>query len=188
MKNAMKRRAVAIHAVGAATFLAVTFCGCAGAPRELILEAPIIERDPIAMNEPTLLEQFHDVRRKHEAARLYGEELAARVSDLTKRNEKLIENVQTAEEKIAKLEEKNRQLEDVSAQYDAAQKELLEMGKSLRGVRHELLTERLARVKLEQEVVAMKLQNAHDRRRELLKDATTGSADDSENKEDEENG
>jgi len=188
MKNAMKRHAIAVHTVAGAAFLAAAFCGCTAARKEFVLEAPIIERDPIAMNEPTLLEQFHDVRRKHEAARLYGEELAARVSDLTKRNEKLIENIQTAEEEIAGLEEKNRQLEDVSVKYDAAQKELLEMGKTLRGVRHELLSERLARVKLEQELVAMKLQNAHDRRRELLKDATAESADDSENKEDEENG
>ena len=86
------------------------------------------------------------------------------------------------------MEEKNRQLEDVSAKYDAAQTELLELGKSLRGVRHELLVERLARVRLEQELVAMKLQNARDRRQELIKDVTAESDGDAAEKEDEENG
>jgi len=188
MSKAIKRCAIVNCVVGASLFLPALFSGCTGESREVILEAPIIERDPVVMNEPTLLETFQDIRHKHEAARIRNAELASNVSDLTARNGKLAEDLKTAEGRIAKLEEKNRQLEDVSAKYDAAQKELLEIGKTLRGVRHEFLAERLARVKLEQELVAMKLQNARDRRQELLKDATAESAEDADKKEGEENG
>ena len=176
--------------VGAAIFSQAILSGCVEPQRrEVMLEAPVIERAPVPTHEPTLLEKYQEVSQLHAAARIELARLTRQLASESGTCKRLEEQIKAGQQRVKVLEGKSKQLDEVVARHDAAQAELLRLGKTVREVRHELLQERLARIKLEQQLVALKLKNAREKRQQLLGQTTIGTEMQPDEKEkDEKNG
>jgi len=153
------------------TFLlagAVIFSGCAIPTAEIVLHAPVVEREPVVKQEPTLLERFQEVSRLCEAERIHNASLTNKLAERNEAYKCLDAELQSLREKTKVLEKNAKDLADLTVKYGEAQKTLLQLGKTVRSLRNELLQERLARIKQEQKVVALKLNDARGRRKMLL--------------------
>ena len=150
---------------------AATFSGCVQPAEEIVLDAPIVERNPVVRQEPTLLEKFQEISRLYEAETIQRSALEEKLANAIEACRRAEDGSASLKREVKALEGKADELADVSARYGEAQETLFELGKTVRQLRRELLEERLARIKQEQAVVSLKLETARGRRKKLLQNA-----------------
>lgn len=177
-------------------FLVVAVCGCSSGrtflpwtqrpPQEqsVMLDPPKIETEQDVNQDPTLLE-------KYKAATKTAEEQMVRVSKLATELAAEKAALHTAQAEVGALKDKNELLKKRTAafdklvkDYDESQHQQLSLTGVLRNLRQELLKEKLTRVKLEQTILALRIDVAKAKRRELLnKSEYKQSADAKEGKQ-----
>lgn len=147
---------------------AAILSGCTGCAKEIVLDAPMVERDPVVTREPTLLEKFQKVSRLCEAAKLQVASLRKELASETKARRAAETELTSLRERASVLERKARELAELRVRHEEAQETLFELGKNVREIRSDLLKERLIRIKQEQTIVSLKIENAKARRKSLL--------------------
>ena len=156
--------------ISAAIFLtALLLSGCAErtpAPADIAtLDEPVVEPEPCASTETTSLQRYQELSQQYEAEKLRSAALAADLAEQKAARQKAETENESMRRQLESLTAKAAELDILKTKFDEAQKAAFEVENSLRDVRRQLLEERLAGVKREETIVALKIERAKDLRK-----------------------
>jgi chromosome segregation ATPase len=134
-------------------------------PTPVTLEAPVVEPEPCAPIETTSLERYQELSQSYEGEKAHSAALAAELTEQKAARQKAETENEGLHRQVDALTAKAAELELLKTKFDEAQKAAFEVENSLREVRRQLLEERLAGVKREETIVALKIERAKDLRK-----------------------
>ena len=158
------------HILPVLSLAALLVCGCAARPvneiaEPLALEAPLVQPEPVVSAEVTPLQRFQEVNQLYQAEKSRSAGLDAALAEQKAGRQNAETENEGLRKQVETLAAKAREMDAMRAKLDEAQKANLEMESALRDARRELLQERLAGVKRDQMIVALKIEKAKDARK-----------------------
>ncbi len=152
-----------------AAAMLLTF-GCAQPPleMEILLNPPVVEPEPQVVQDATLMERFQELSRLFEAEQIKARALEKSLTQESEGRERAETELAVLRKKAQVLEQKASAFEDIKSKYDDAQKHLLDLTDTIRELRRGLYEEKIARVKNEQTIVALRIASAKERRRQVV--------------------
>ena len=172
--------------IGAAISLTVLLLyGCAGSAPPVTstakLDEPVVQPEPCVSTETTSLQRYQELNQSYEAEKTRSAGLTAELAEQKPARQKAETENESLRRQVESLTAKAAELDLLKKKFDEVQKTGFEMENTLRDVKRQLLEERLAGVKREETIVALKIERAKDcasrrssarcssRRRNLLK-------------------
>jgi len=145
-------------------------CGCAAQPADVVadtpkLEAPVVQPEPSAPGEATSLQRYQEVNQLYQAEKSRNAGLETDLAQQRAGRQKAEAENEDLHKQLKVLSAKAEECDATKAKLDEAQKASLAMESTLRDLRHELLVERLAGVKRDETIVALKIEKAKDARK-----------------------
>ena len=129
------------------------------------LEAPVVQPEPCAAPETTSLQRYEELSQLYEAEKRRSTALVAELAEQKAARQKAETENESLRGQLAPLTAKAAELVLLKTKFDEAQKASFELENSLRDVRRQLLEERLAGIKREETIVALKIERAKDSRK-----------------------
>jgi chromosome segregation ATPase len=152
----------------AVSLAALLFSGCAAlmpAAASVTLDAPVVEPEPRAPTEATSLQRYQELSQQYETEKARSAALGAELAEQKTARQKAETENEALRRQVEVLTEKAAELDLLKKKFDEAQKAAFEVENTLRDVRRQLLEERLAGVKREETIVALKIERAKDLRK-----------------------
>ncbi len=155
---------------GAAISLTVLLLsGCAGfappATSTAKLNEPVVEPEPCVSTETTSLQRYQELNQSYEAEKTRSIGLAAELAEQKAARQKAETENESLRLQAESLTAKAAELDALKTKFDEVQKTSFELENTLRDVKRQLLEERLAGVKREETIVALKIERAKDLRK-----------------------
>jgi chromosome segregation ATPase len=155
------------------------FSGCAlftpATPSTAKLEEPVVQPEPCASIETTSLQRYQELSQQYEAEKTRSAGLAAELAEQKAGRQKAETENESLRRQLepltAKAAAQAAELDLLKTKFDEAQKTAFEVENSLREVRRQLLEERLAGVKREETIVALKIERAKELRKSPIERA-----------------
>ena len=149
---------------------ALLTCGCAARPEiggaeAIQLPAPLVQPEPAVSTEVTSLQRYQELSQFCETEKSRNAALETSLAEQKAGRQKAEAENENLRRQVETLNAKARELDAVKAKLDEAQKASLEMENAVRDMRRELLQERLAGVKRDQTIVALKIEKAREARK-----------------------
>ncbi len=156
-----------ISAAVSLTVLLVSGCAeFAPAPANTAkLEEPVVQPEPLPSTETTSLQRYQELSQGYEAEKTRSAALAAELTEQKAARQKAETENENLRRQVEALTAKAAELDLLKPKFDEAQKSAFEVENTLRDVRRQLLEERLAGVKREETIVALKIERAKDLRK-----------------------
>jgi chromosome segregation ATPase len=129
------------------------------------LEEPVVQPEPCSSTETTSLQRYQELNQQYEAEKKRSAALAAELDEQKAGRQKAEAENESLRHQVESLTAKAAELDLLKTKFDEAQKTAFEVENSLRDVRRQLLEERLAGVKREETIVALKIERAEDLRK-----------------------
>jgi hypothetical protein len=143
--------------------------GCAaltpGPSNTVKLDAPVVQPEPCAATETTSLQRYEELSQLYEAEKIRSAALVTELAEQKAARQKAETENEGLRRQLEPLTAKAAELGLLKTKFDESQKTAFEMENSLREVRRQLLEERLAGVKREETIVALKIERAKDARK-----------------------
>jgi hypothetical protein len=134
-------------------------------PATVTLDAPVVEPEPCASTETTSLQRYQELSQQYEAEKARSAGLAAELAEQKSARQKAETENEGLRRQVETLTVKAAELDLLKTKFDETQKAAFEVENSLREARRQLLEERLAGVKREETIVALKIERAKDLRK-----------------------
>ena len=140
-----------------------------------VVAMPEIAADPKPTPEPTLLENYQECVKGLDAQRTRCATLENNLA--TERSERQAAQDECADLRatVDELGEQNAELTDLKEKYEEIQQTALGLETEVRALRDELLQARLAGTRSEQALLAVKIEQAMERRRRVLQSSQEGA-------------
>jgi hypothetical protein len=160
---------------------ALLVSGCATppppAPQPAALGAPVVEPEPCASAETTSLQRYQELSQQYEAEKTRSAALAAELAEQKAARQKAETENEGLRRQADILTVKAADLDTLKKKFDEVQKAAFDVENSLREARRQLLEERLAGVKREETIVALKIERAKDLRKPPVERALQSAQD-----------
>jgi hypothetical protein len=157
--------------MGAAISLtALLVSGCAAltpapAAATTQLEEPVVQPEQVATSETTSLQRYQELSRLYDAEKNRTTALAAELGEQKAARQKAEAENENLRRQMEPLTAKAVELGLLKTKFDETQKTAFDLENTLREVKRQLLEERLAGVKREEMIVALKIERAKDARK-----------------------
>jgi len=132
------------------------------------LEEPVVQPEPSPAPETTSLERYQELNTQYEAEKKRSAALAADLAEQKAGRQKAETENATLHRQVDALTAKAAELDSLKIKFDETQKAAFEVENSLREAKHQLLEERLAGVKREETIVALKIERAENLRKSAV--------------------
>ncbi|MGD1001223.1 MAG: hypothetical protein ABSA67_11060 [Candidatus Brocadiia bacterium] len=129
------------------------------------LEEPVVQPEPCVSTETTSLQRYQELSQSYEAEKTRSAGLAAELAEQKTARQKAETENEGLRHQVESLTAKAAELDLLKTKFDEVQKTGFEVENSLRDVKRQLLEERLAGVKREETIVALKIERAKDLRK-----------------------
>ena len=149
--------------------MALLVAGCAGSTPEAApvaqLEAPVVQPEPCVAAETTSLQRYQELSQKYEAEQARSAALVLELGQQKVARQKAETENESLRSKLGPLTAKAAELDALKVKFDETQKTCFDAENSLREAKRQLIEERLAGVKREETIVALKIERAKDSRK-----------------------
>jgi hypothetical protein len=143
--------------------------GCAqfapAPPSSARLEEPVVQPEPAPSVETTSLQRYQELSQGYEAEKARSAALAAELTEQKAARQKAETENENLRRQLEIVTAKAAELDVLKPKFDEVQKSAFEVENSLRDLRRQLLEERLAGVKREETIVALKIKRDRDLRK-----------------------
>jgi chromosome segregation ATPase len=129
------------------------------------LAEPVVQPEPCSSTETTALQRYQELSLQYEAEKKRSVALAAELDEQKAGRQKAETENESLRHQLESLTAKAAELDVLKTRFDEAQKTAFEVENTLREVKRQLLEERLAGVKREETIVALKIERAEDMRK-----------------------
>ncbi len=174
-------RAMRSFLAAAIPLTALLVSGCSalspGGSSAVALEEPVVQPDPCVATEATTLQRYQEMSQQYEAEKARSAALAGELAAQKDAREKAEQENDGLRRQVEQLSAKAAELDALKKKFDEAQKSAFEVENALRETRRELLEERLAGVKREETIVALKIERAKDLRKSPAERALQSAAE-----------
>ena len=148
-----------------AACVALALCGCARHTPTAAMERPVLSAEMPASQGPTFLERYQEMTRACNLEKARAGALAAELAETRHTLSRAEVELDKLRKDSGVLEMKARELETLRAQNEATQKANLDLDRTVRVLRRELLEEKLTSARHEQTILSLKIERAVERRR-----------------------
>ncbi len=150
-------------------FVVAMVSGCTEPVIEMItIDLPAVETNPRVSQEETLLESYQEVSKKHEAEKSRADSLEARLAEETAARNGAEAELEELRRRVEALEKNEEELADLKTKYGEAQNASLALASEVSELRRELVQSKLDSVKYQKTILNFRIQEAKDRRKELI--------------------
>jgi predicted nucleic acid-binding Zn-ribbon protein len=153
----------------AVSLAAALISGCARpalAPAKTVtFEAPVVEPEQCAVPQTTSLQRYQELSQQFEAEKTRSAALVIELGEQKVARQKAETENEALRSQVESLTAKTAELDALKVKFDDVQKTSFETENSLREAKRQLLEERLAGVKREETIVALKIERAKDARK-----------------------
>ena len=129
------------------------------------LEEPVVQPEPCVSTETTSLQRYQELSQSYETEKARSAALVAELAEQKTARQKAETENESLRRQVEALTAKAAELDLLKTKFDEVQKTSFEVENTLRDVRRQLLEERLAGVKREETIVALKIERAKDLRK-----------------------
>jgi chromosome segregation ATPase len=134
----------------------------------IVLKAPRVDSSKNRDQQPTLLEQLTKLTRRLEKEQVRVDELQTSLASEKDLRQKSEAKTEELARKLRFLREQEAELTRISKEYDTAQQELKGLVNKVRSQNQTMHKEELKNVRLQQQLVTLKIEMARLNRRQLL--------------------
>jgi chromosome segregation ATPase len=156
--------------IAAISLTALLAAGCAEstpAPENIAqLEAPVVQPEPSVSAETTSLQRYQELSQKYEAEQTRSAALVNELGQQKIARQKAETENESLRSQLESLTAKAAELDVLKVKFDETQKTCFDAENSLREAKRQLIEERLAGVKREETIVALKIERAKDARKQ----------------------
>lgn len=139
--------------------------GCARHTPTAAMERPIVTAEMPPSQGPTFLERYQEMSRACNLEKARAGALAVELGETRHTLSRAEAELDKLRKDTAVLEMKARELDTLRAQNEQTQKANLDLDRTVRALRRELLEEKLASARHEQTILSLKIERAMERRK-----------------------